>query len=69
VIEINVTEAHLKSRTFEINLGQRDIMKKLDCPGKNRTNGNPILKVTYTENSLWDSSVFEVTMMNLWHVT
>jgi hypothetical protein len=27
--EINVTEEHLKSGTFEINLGQRDIIKKM----------------------------------------
>jgi hypothetical protein len=34
-IEINVTEDHLESRTFEINPGHRDIILK------NGTNGHP----------------------------
>jgi hypothetical protein len=39
LIEINVTEEHLKSRTFEMNPGQCD-MKKWDRPERNEMNGN-----------------------------
>jgi hypothetical protein len=33
-IKINVTEDYLKSGTFEINPGQRDIIKNGTFPGK-----------------------------------
>jgi hypothetical protein len=38
--EINVTEEHLRSRTFEINLGRWDIWT-------NGTNGNPIQRMRW----------------------
>jgi hypothetical protein len=35
-----------KSRTFEINLGEWDMMKKWDCPVKNEMNGSHILNTS-----------------------
>jgi hypothetical protein len=52
-IELTVTEEHLKSGTFEINPGQRDIIrKKRGCPAKAGTNGNPDVKVRKIKLSL-----------------
>jgi hypothetical protein len=46
-IEINVTEEHLKSGTFEINPGQRNIIRKNGIvPGK-RDEWKPCLKTFF----------------------